>query len=39
LLASMGIHSTVRASFTIYNTEEDVDKTIRALVELKKFWS
>lgn len=39
LLESMGIHSTVRASFTIYNTEEDVDKTIRALVELKKFWS
>lgn len=39
LLESMGIHSTVRASFTIYNTLEDVDKTIHALGELKKFWS
>lgn len=39
LLESMGVPATVRASFTIYNTPEDVDHTIKALVELKKFWS
>jgi len=39
LLESMGMSSTVRASFSIYNTMEDVDKTIEALVALKKFWS
>ena len=39
LLKSMGIHAAVRASFTIYNTLEDVDKSIHALSELKKFWS
>ncbi|MEK6783230.1 MAG: cysteine desulfurase [Bacteroidota bacterium] len=39
LLESIGIPATVRASFSIYNTKEDVDKTINALVELKKFWS
>lgn len=36
---SMGVPATVRASFSIYNTKEDVDKTIEALVALKKFWS
>lgn len=39
LLESMGIHATARASFSIYNTDEDVDQAIRALAELKKFWS
>jgi cysteine desulfurase/selenocysteine lyase len=39
LLESMGVPATVRASFSIYNTRDDVDKTIAALVELKKFWS
>jgi len=39
LLESMGVPATVRASFSIYNTRDDVDKTIEALVELKKFWS
>lgn len=39
LLEAMGIPATVRASFTVYNTAEDVDRTIHALVELKKFWS
>ena len=36
---SLRIPATVRASFSIYNTKEDVDKTIDALVALKKFWS
>lgn len=35
---AMGVPATVRASFSIYNTSEDVDKTIEALVELNKFW-
>jgi cysteine desulfurase/selenocysteine lyase len=36
---SMGISSSVRVSFSIYNNLEDVDKIIGALIELKKFWS
>ncbi len=39
LLESMGVNATVRASFSIYNTKEDVDRAVVALVELKKFWS
>jgi cysteine desulfurase/selenocysteine lyase len=39
LMESMGIQSTARVSFSIYNTTEDVDKTINALIELKKFWA
>jgi cysteine desulfurase / selenocysteine lyase len=35
----LGLQATVRVSFSIYNTPEDVDKTIVALRELKKFWS
>ncbi len=39
LLESMGVAATVRASFSIYNTVDDVDKTVEALKALKKFWS
>ena len=39
LLESMGVPATVRASISLYNTKDDVDKTVEALVELKKFWS
>ena len=39
LLESMGIPATVRVSFSIYNTKDDIDKTIDTLRELKKFWS
>jgi cysteine desulfurase / selenocysteine lyase len=39
LLESMGVPATVRASFSIYNTKEDVDKTVEALAALKKFWA
>lgn len=38
LLDSMGIPATVRASFSIYNTSDDVDKAIEALGALNKFW-
>lgn len=39
LLNELGVLATVRVSFSIYNSKEDVDKTVEALVELKKFWS
>ncbi len=39
LLESMEVPATVRVSFSLYNTRDDVDKTIAALAELKKFWS
>ena len=39
LLDSLGIPATVRASFSVYNNRDDADKTVEALVELKKFWS
>ncbi|MDH4092058.1 MAG: cysteine desulfurase [Cyclobacteriaceae bacterium] len=38
LLDSMRIPATVRASFSIYNTSDDVDKAIAALGALNKFW-
>ncbi len=39
LLESMGVPATVRISFSIYNTMDDVDKTIDAILGVKKFWS
>jgi cysteine desulfurase/selenocysteine lyase len=36
---SLGINASVRASFSIYNTIDDVDKIISALAALKQFWS
>ncbi|NOT74059.1 MAG: cysteine desulfurase [Cyclobacteriaceae bacterium] len=35
----LGIGPTVRVSFSIYNTKEDVNRICDALLELKKFWS
>ncbi len=39
LLESMGVPAVVRISFAIYNTKEDLERTIEALVDVKKFWS
>ena len=39
LLRYMGIDSTCRASFYIYNTKEDVDKLIEALYKTKEMFS
>jgi cysteine desulfurase / selenocysteine lyase len=36
---SLGLAATVRASFSIYNSLNDVGKTIDALKDLKTFWS
>ena len=38
LLRYMGLDSTCRASFYIYNTKEDVDKLIDALYKTKKVF-
>ncbi len=39
LLRYMNEAASVRVSFSIYNTPEEVDRTIEALKEVKKFWS
>ena len=39
LLRYMGIDSTCRASFYIYNTKEDVDKLIEALYKTKEMFA
>ena len=39
LLRYMGIDSTCRASFYIYNTKEDVDKLIEALYKTRDMFS
>jgi cysteine desulfurase/selenocysteine lyase len=39
LMESIKIPATARASFSVYNTTDDVDKAIHALIDLKKFWS
>jgi cysteine desulfurase/selenocysteine lyase len=39
LMDALKIPATARVSFSIYNTTDDVDKVIRALIELEKFWS
>ena len=38
LLAHMGESSTVRASFSIYNTKADIDKLVDSLKSLIDFW-
>jgi cysteine desulfurase/selenocysteine lyase len=39
LLHYLGIHSAVRASFYIYNTKEDCDKLIEAILKTKEFFN
>ena len=39
LLRFMGLESTCRVSFYIYNTKEDVDKLINALYKTKKLFA
>ncbi|XOU94024.1 MAG: aminotransferase class V-fold PLP-dependent enzyme [Candidatus Kerfeldbacteria bacterium] len=35
---SLGIEATTRASFYLYNTEEDIKKLVRALIKVKKLF-
>ena len=39
LIDYLGIHSAVRASFYIYNTKEDCDKLIEAILKTKEFFN
>nr|WP_255518149.1 cysteine desulfurase [Fulvivirga sp. M361] len=39
LLASLGLGATIRASFSIYNTRDDIDQLKASLIALIKFWS
>jgi cysteine desulfurase/selenocysteine lyase len=39
LMARLGVMATGRASFYLYNTEEDVDQLVAALVKTKEFFS
>lgn len=39
LLNALNIPSTVRASFSVYNSMEDVDKLVISIRELIKFWT
>ena len=35
----LGVNSTARASFALYNDERDVDTLVEALDEAKKFFA
>ncbi|MEO0335920.1 MAG: cysteine desulfurase [Pseudomonadota bacterium] len=37
LMKRLGVPGTVRASFSVYNTEEDVDRLVRAVEKTKEF--
>ncbi len=38
-MASLNTESTVRASLSIYNTKDDIDKLVSSLHEAKEFFS
>jgi selenocysteine lyase/cysteine desulfurase len=33
------VPATVRVSLSVYNTEEDVNRILEALRDVKKFWT
>ena len=39
LLSHLGVPATVRVSFSVYNSSEEVNRLSYAVKELKKFWS
>ena len=39
LLHQLNLSATVRASFSIYNTREEIDRLHDALIELINFWA
>ena len=39
LLEQMGVRATLRASFSIYNTREEIDRMTDKLTEIQRFWS
>lgn len=38
LMRRLGVHATVRASFYLYNTEEDVDRLVTAVAKAREFF-
>lgn len=39
LLDHFGLPATVRASLTLYNTQEDIDRLVASLRDIKSFWA
>ena len=39
LLAQMGVRATLRASFSVYNTTDEIDHMADRLNDIQKFWS
>ena len=39
LIHHLGIHAAARASFYIYNTKEDCDKLVEAIIKTKEFFN
>ena len=39
LMRKLGLPSTARASFYLYNTEADIDRLIEALLKIRKFFA
>ena len=39
LMAALGVQSTARASFYLYNTEEEVDRFVAALIATRDFFA
>ena len=39
LLEQMGVKATLRASFSIYNTRDEIDHIVDVLKKVQKFWS
>ena len=38
-MRKLGVPSTARASFYFYNTEQEIDRLIEVLLEIKKFFA
>ncbi len=39
LLEQMGVNATLRASFSIYNSTEEIDHMVEILKKIQKFWA
>jgi len=39
LMRKLGVPSTARASFYFYNTEQEIDRLVEVLLEIKKFFA
>ncbi len=39
VMEKFGIHGTIRASFAMYNTREEIDKLVEAVLQVKKMFA